>query len=125
MLAARPKRRHEGGRYYVGGSLTALDVYSATFTGMFGPLPQERCKTEAATRAAFKTMDSQTEAALNPILFEQPGYDVSRALVAAALSLSTRSQGQLEAGPRAGKRHVGDAHDPIGTAWVARGAPPS
>jgi len=65
MLAARLRRQHEGGRHYVGGSLTAVDV----FTGMFGPLPQERCTTEAATRAAFETRDSQTEA-VNPILFE-------------------------------------------------------
>ena len=70
MLVARMKAQHAAGsRYYVGGSLTAVDVYSATFTAMFGPLPPEQCKMEASTRAAFETRDGETEAALDPILF--------------------------------------------------------
>jgi glutathione S-transferase len=71
MLAARLKAQHKAnGRYYVGDSLTAVDVYSATFTAMFAPLPPERCEMEASTRAAFETQDAQTEAALDPILLE-------------------------------------------------------
>jgi glutathione S-transferase len=71
MLAARLKaQRAAGSRYYVGGSLTAVDVYSATVTAMFGPLPPEQCEMEAGTRAAFEARDAQTEAALDPILFE-------------------------------------------------------
>ena len=70
MLAARLKaQRAAGSRYYVGHSLTAVDVYSATFTAMFRPLPQEQCAMDAGTRAAFATLDAQTEAALDPILF--------------------------------------------------------
>jgi glutathione S-transferase len=71
MLVARLKRqRKAGSRYYVGNSLTAADVYSATFAAMFGPLSPEQCKMDAVTRAAFETRDAQTEAALDPILFE-------------------------------------------------------
>jgi glutathione S-transferase len=71
MLAARLKaQRKAGSRYYVGDSLSAVDVYSATFTGMFRPLPPEQCKMEPGTRAAFETRDSLTQAALDPILFE-------------------------------------------------------
>lgn len=71
MLVARLKaQRAAGSRYYVGGSLTAVDVYSATFTAMFSPLPSGRCEMEASTRAAFESRDAQTEAALDPILFE-------------------------------------------------------
>jgi glutathione S-transferase len=71
MLAARLKaQRKAGSRYYVGDSLSAVDVYSATFTGMFRPLPTEQCKMEPGTRAAFETRDSLTQAALDPILFE-------------------------------------------------------
>jgi glutathione S-transferase len=71
MLVARLKaQRGAGSRYYVGDSLTAVDVYSATFTALFGPLPPEHCKMELGTRAAFETRDAQTEAALDPILFE-------------------------------------------------------
>jgi glutathione S-transferase len=71
MLVARLKAQHRAGsRFYVGDALTAVDVYSATFTAMFAPLPPEQCKMDAATRAAFATLDAQTEAALDPILFE-------------------------------------------------------
>jgi glutathione S-transferase len=71
MLAARLKaQRRSGSRYYVGHTLTAVDVYSATFAAMFRPLPQEQCEMETSTRAAFETLDAQTEAALDPILFE-------------------------------------------------------
>jgi glutathione S-transferase len=65
MLAARLKSR-----YYVGDSLSAVDIYSASAFAMFIPLPHEQCKMEATTRAAFETRDAQTEAALDPILFE-------------------------------------------------------
>jgi glutathione S-transferase len=70
MLVERLKTQDgAGSRYYVGNSPTAVDVYSATFTAMFGPLPPERCKMDAATRAAFESKDAQIEAALDPILF--------------------------------------------------------
>lgn len=71
MLVARLKAQREAGRrYYVGDSLTAVDVYSATFTAMFRPLPPDQCEMESSTRAAFESRDAQTEAALDPILFE-------------------------------------------------------
>jgi glutathione S-transferase len=71
MLAARLKaQRQAGSRYYVGNALTAVDVYSATFSAMFRPLPPEQCAMEASTRAAFETLDPLTASALDPILFE-------------------------------------------------------
>jgi glutathione S-transferase len=71
MLAARLKaQRQAGSRYYVGNALTAVDIYSATFTAMFGPLPSDQCAMEASSRAAFETLDAPTAAALDPILFE-------------------------------------------------------
>jgi glutathione S-transferase len=69
MLAGRLQAQHEkGSRYYVGKSLTAADVYSATFMALFAPLPHEQCEMAAGIRAAFETRDAQTEAALAPIL---------------------------------------------------------
>jgi glutathione S-transferase len=69
MLGARLKAQHEkGSRYYVGNSLTAADVYSATVMALFDPLPHEQCDMAASIRAAFETRDAQTEAALAPIL---------------------------------------------------------
>jgi glutathione S-transferase len=71
MLVTRLRaQRRVGSHYYVGDSLTAVDVYSATFTAMFGPLPSEQCKMEASTRAAFESRDARVEAALDPLLFE-------------------------------------------------------
>jgi glutathione S-transferase len=71
MLGARLKAQHEkGSRYYVGNSLTAVDVYSATFMALFDSLPHEQCEMAAGIRGAFETRDAQTEAALDPILFK-------------------------------------------------------
>jgi glutathione S-transferase len=70
MLAARLKAQHEkGSRYYVGNTLTAVDVYGATFMALFRPFPHEQCAMAATTRAAFEMRDARTEAALDPILF--------------------------------------------------------
>jgi glutathione S-transferase len=71
MLAARLKAQHKAGsRYYVGGSLTAVDIYSATFAALFDPLPPDQCAMQGSTRAAFEMRDAQTEAALDPILLK-------------------------------------------------------
>ena len=71
MLGARLKAQHEkGSRYYIGSSLTAVDVYSATFMALFNPLPREQCEIAPSMKAAFETRDAQTEAALDPILFK-------------------------------------------------------
>lgn len=70
MLAARLTAQGDAGsRYFVGRSVTAVDVYAATFAAMFRPLPQEQCEMEAGTRAAFATLDAPTEATLDPVLF--------------------------------------------------------
>jgi glutathione S-transferase len=71
MLAARLKaQRAAGQRFYVGDRLSAVDVYSAAVVSMFAPLAPAQCAMDAATRAAFQTLDAPTEAALDPILFE-------------------------------------------------------
>jgi hypothetical protein len=71
MLAARLKAQREAGsRYFIGDALTAVDIYSATCVAMFQPLPPAQCRMDPATRAAFGQRDAQTEAALDPILFE-------------------------------------------------------
>jgi len=50
--------------------LTAVDVYGATVTAMFRPLPPDQCAMRHSVRAAFETRDAQTDAALDPILLE-------------------------------------------------------
>jgi len=71
MLGARLKAQHDkGSSYYVGTSLTAVDIYSATFMALFDPLPQEQCEMSASTRAVFETRDARTEVALDPVLLK-------------------------------------------------------
>ena len=71
MLATRLKaQRKAGSRYYIGDAVTAVDVYSATFLALFRPLPPEQCAMDPTTRAAFETRNAQTDAALDPVLFE-------------------------------------------------------
>ena len=71
MLSARlHTARKAGNDYYLGDSLTALDVYSAVFMALFRPLPTEQCAMPAALREAFGTLDTETEKALDPILIE-------------------------------------------------------
>ncbi len=70
-LAARLSvQRAAGKRYLVGDSLTAADIYSATFAAMFRPLPSAQCAMESSTRAAFEFCDAATLDALDPVLFE-------------------------------------------------------
>lgn len=71
MLAGRLwDQREKGSRYYVGSSLTAADIYSATFLALFSPLPPEQCAMSDGIRAAFEAMDERVSEALAPILVE-------------------------------------------------------
>ncbi len=71
MLVDRLKAQHKAGsNYYVGNSLTAVDVYSATFMALFAPLPHAQCAMDPAMRTALESLDEQTKAALDPILLE-------------------------------------------------------
>ncbi len=61
-------QRDAGQRFYLGSTLSAVDIYSATFMALFKPLPPEQCPMPDAMRPAFETLDSATEKALDPIL---------------------------------------------------------
>jgi glutathione S-transferase len=67
--AALRERRGEG-PYYLGGTLSAADIYSATFMAMFMPLPDIHCAMHPASRAAFSWLDDDTAAAIDPLLLE-------------------------------------------------------
>jgi glutathione S-transferase len=71
MLARRLRAQREGGsRFYLGDSLSAVDIYSAAFMALFRPLPQELCPMPEGMRAAFESRDPAIEKALDPILIE-------------------------------------------------------
>ena len=71
MLAARLKaQRVVASRFYIGNTVSAVDVYSATFMALLSPLPQAQCAMDAGSRAALETLDAATAAALDPMLLE-------------------------------------------------------
>jgi glutathione S-transferase len=61
MLAGELK----GKQYFVSGTLTAADIYSATCMAMFRPLPEAQCRMDPATRQVFETPHD-----VPPALFE-------------------------------------------------------
>ncbi len=71
MFSSRLRtQRDAGSRYLVGDSLSAADIYLATFIAMFTPLAQDLCKMPSAFREAFEAMDDATRDALDPVLVE-------------------------------------------------------
>jgi glutathione S-transferase len=69
MLSARLKSQQAAGsRYFIGGALTAVDIYVATAMALFRPLPQDVCQMDAGTRAAFELREPATDAALGDAL---------------------------------------------------------
>ena len=75
MLIGRLKlQRDAGSRFYLGDSISAVDIYSATFMALLKPLPPEYCPMPEAMRKAFHNSDPETEKALDPILFEHRDY---------------------------------------------------
>jgi glutathione S-transferase len=69
-LAAALRSQRRVGPYYLGTTLSAVDVYSATFMGIFCPLPELHCAMDPSIRAAFEHLDEPTAAALDPVLLE-------------------------------------------------------
>ena len=70
-LAAQLKeQKSKGSHYYIGNSLTAADIYSATVMACFKPLPQEQCAMLSYIRPVFEALDPAMKTALDPILIE-------------------------------------------------------
>jgi glutathione S-transferase len=63
-------QKNAGKPYYLGTSLSAVDIYSATFMALFRPLPEAQCRMDAGLRASLEQLDAETAAALDPILIE-------------------------------------------------------
>ena len=67
-------QQHRGSRFYLGDSISAVDIYSATFMALFKPLPQEQCPMADAFRPGFENLDEETAKALDPILLEHRDF---------------------------------------------------
>lgn len=75
MLAGELKTQKQAGSpYYIGGKLSAVDVYSAAAMAFFAPLSEDVCQINPKTRAAFESVDDETRAALDPILIEHRDF---------------------------------------------------
>jgi glutathione S-transferase len=70
FAAALRAQRDAGHSWYLGAQFSAVDIYSATFTGMLRPLPEALCAMDPALRAGFEWLDDATAAAIDPVLVE-------------------------------------------------------
>jgi glutathione S-transferase len=81
VVSAQLRAQRDAGKsYYLGDTLSAADVYSATSMAMFKPLPERVCRMDPATRAALEWLDPETEAALDPVLLAHRDMMYSRHL---------------------------------------------
>jgi glutathione S-transferase len=73
-------QKDRGLDYYLGETPSAVDIYSATFMGLFKPLPPGQCDMHPGIRPAFEWLDAPTANALDPILLEHRDLMYSRHL---------------------------------------------
>lgn len=83
QLKAQSKK---GSQYYLGNSISAVDIYSATFMACFKPLSEDSCPMYPPVRAVFEALDEATKAALDPILLQHRDY-IYQSYLALPLSL--------------------------------------
>ncbi len=68
------EQRNKGRRYFMGPSLTALDIYWAAFAALIEPLPNDLCPITEETRGLYRNTNSTVQAAVNPILMEHRDF---------------------------------------------------
>lgn len=61
-------------RFYIGQQLSALDIYSAAFTALIKPLPDELCPMPKSFRAMYTNTDPVLDAAVEPILLDHRDF---------------------------------------------------
>lgn len=68
-LATQLRKQYERGvEFFVGSSLSALDVYWTAFANLVEPHPKEKCPMPDEWRPAFQATDPQIRAELTPLL---------------------------------------------------------
>ncbi len=68
LLAQLRAQQKRGSRFLVGNSLSALDLYWATFAAMVEPLPEELCAMPDWLRASYTITDADLRAEAEPLL---------------------------------------------------------
>jgi glutathione S-transferase len=74
LTARLESQRARGSRFFVGDTLSALDVYWAAFTNMMRPLAPELIPMPRRVREMFTITDPTIAAAMRPILFEHRDF---------------------------------------------------
>jgi hypothetical protein len=59
-----------GAHYFIGDTVSALDIYWTAFANLLDPLPKEQCPMPDAYRPGFTVKDPVVKAALDPLLLE-------------------------------------------------------
>ena len=67
-------QRSVGSRYFIGRSLTALDLYWAAFALMLEPMPDALCSLPAAIRSSYRLTDPEVRKAADPLLLEHRDF---------------------------------------------------
>lgn len=68
-LGTRLERQHAAGsRYFIGQTLSALDIYWAAFATLIEPLPEEMCPMGPIYRAMYTNIEASVQAAAHPWL---------------------------------------------------------
>lgn len=67
-------QQRKGSPFYFGKTLSAVDIYSATFMALFKPMPAELCPMAEHIRPGFESLDELTAKALDPILLEHRDF---------------------------------------------------
>jgi glutathione S-transferase len=80
LTASLKAQRRAGSRYFIGDSLTALDIYWACHAVTLRPLPHDVCPMPDAFRAVYTATHPKILAAADPILFEHRDYIYQRYL---------------------------------------------
>jgi glutathione S-transferase len=67
-------QRGRGSKFFIGDSLSALDIYWSTFAALFIPLPEDLCPMATAFRDVYKESNAAVMRALTPALLEHRDF---------------------------------------------------
>ena len=67
-------QKSAGSSYYIGDSLSCVDIYSACFMAMYDPLPENQCAMHPKSHAVFTQRYPDVDDAFDPILLAHRDY---------------------------------------------------
>ena len=74
LTAQLQRQRNNESRYFIGGGLTALDIYWANFASMLKPLPHKDNPMNEAMRQTYEHLPEQLADACDPVLLQHRDY---------------------------------------------------